>query len=126
MMNWRPFILSLVFLLPGFSQVIVVSHYFINQNEYESNCVNKGRPSLDCHGKCKLQKDLNALDTDDSDENNLPSLPKIKEVAPYLIVGLIKIELSEITFQNFKFTDHQSKLIYTILDSVFQPPEIIS
>ncbi len=46
-------------LLVTFQRGLVVIHFKLNQDYIEKEyCVNKSKPSLNCHGQCHLKKEL--------------------------------------------------------------------
>lgn len=50
------FIMSLLIFGASFQSSLFVVDYHINRDFYETHCMNKNRPELDCHGKCQAKK----------------------------------------------------------------------
>lgn len=49
-------ILSVIIFGASFQSSLFMIDYKINQGFYEIHCINKGKPELDCHGKCQMKK----------------------------------------------------------------------
>lgn len=47
---------SLIILLSGSKNFLVLADYHLNRDFYEQLCVNKDKPAMQCHGKCQMQK----------------------------------------------------------------------
>ena len=71
--------------------VFPIFNYVVNTDIYESLCINKDKPKMECHGKCHLSDELA---TDKSSENTKPILDINLKDYP---IGFVKfIELDEL------------------------------
>ncbi len=51
------FILSLLIFGASFQNSLLLVDYQLNRDFYETHCINKAKPKMDCHGKCQIQKE---------------------------------------------------------------------
>ncbi len=49
-------ILSIIVFFASFQNSLVLLDYNIHREFYEAHCVNKGKPEMECHGKCEMKK----------------------------------------------------------------------
>ena len=49
-------ILSIIVFTVSFQNSLILLDYHINRDFYETHCVNKDKPDLECHGKCEAKK----------------------------------------------------------------------
>jgi hypothetical protein len=52
-----------VVFLAGFQNSLVVLDYQINRDFYEKYCINKDKPKMQCHGKCKMKEEASKNST---------------------------------------------------------------
>ncbi len=50
------FILSLLVFCASFQNSLFLVDYQVNREFYETHCVNRDVPDMECHGKCQLKK----------------------------------------------------------------------
>lgn len=43
--------------MASFQNSLLFLDYQINRNFYETHCVNKDKPEMNCHGKCEMKKE---------------------------------------------------------------------
>lgn len=46
----------------SFQNSLFIVDYQINRNFYETHCINRAKPQLNCHGKCMLKKETEKTD----------------------------------------------------------------
>jgi hypothetical protein len=113
--------LMVLSLLIGFQQAIIVMHFKLNQKAIEQKfCINKNKPTLQCHGTCFLRKQL-------KETVNPESAP----VSIYQRVDMLPISIFEFKAKN-RATDIQSKkpiykeTLYTEpYREIFVPPPVV-
>ena len=49
---------SVIIFVASFQNLLFMVDYNINQEFYEIHCINKDKPSLACHGKCQMKKEI--------------------------------------------------------------------
>ncbi|MFV0530678.1 MAG: hypothetical protein ACK5MD_04495 [Flavobacteriales bacterium] len=113
-------LLTILILLIGFQQAIIVTHFKLNQKDIEEKfCINKNKPELQCHGKCylknKLQKTNNSEPTFNNIYQKIDLLPvttfKFKEKLP------IKIKSRKFTYGTIHYVEP--------CQEVLEPPPVI-
>ncbi len=57
MKSFSIYILSFIILIASFQNSLLFLDYNINRNFYETHCVNKDKPEMNCHGKCEIKKE---------------------------------------------------------------------
>ncbi|HBR11337.1 MAG TPA: hypothetical protein DD740_03810 [Chryseobacterium sp.] len=56
--------LSVFVFLVGFQKSLIFLDYQLNRDFYESQCVNKNKPEVSCHGKCQSAKESEKQNSD--------------------------------------------------------------
>ena len=51
-------LLLVAFITQTFRQAAIVGGYYIDNQQYAKNCINKSKPQLHCNGKCQMMKKL--------------------------------------------------------------------
>lgn len=62
------FILLMAFSCQTFSRAFIVFDYYANKAKYASNCINKSRPKMRCHGNCQMIKKLQKEEQNDAQQ----------------------------------------------------------
>lgn len=115
-------LMATLILLITFQRGLIVIHFKLNQDYIEKNyCVNKTKPKLQCHGQCKLKKELQK--TSDTNLENL-SIYKHIELIP-LKINIFKIEKIEFR-EKLKISFYREDLfIQNFVKRILHPPTFL-
>ena len=113
----------MLLLVQSFNQAVLVVKYALNRTEITKEfCVNKGKPLLQCKGKCHLAKELKKAD---QAGKKLPTPVKEKFEVLQFCVALptfffLKPTVSETFYKPFHPVAYASPVF-----GVFHPPKIL-
>lgn len=98
-----------------------VLHFYANQTEIaKKHCVNKDKPALNCHGKCHLNKQLNAVKPDPESSNQ-------NQISTSILVFQFFEEIENIKLPDQDFLQNCTYLYSDLYSlghphSIFHPP----
>ena len=52
------FVLLISFIAQSMNRSVILIDYMFNTASFEKNCINKAKPTLNCHGKCQVSKQM--------------------------------------------------------------------
>lgn len=102
----------------------VIAHYEIEKTYYINVlCENKGKPELNCEGRCKLNQELKMTDVAEEQEPTALSGTTIKiEVSSFLLTNPLSIyAITKNIFNKLSFCS-EDNLQIGFYSSVFHPP----
>jgi len=76
------FIVSILIFQSGVNTLFVIN-YHRSLEIYEAACVNKDKPEMNCHGKCKMMEETKKygfLEEEDEQSPNVPVLKSMKNI----------------------------------------------
>ncbi len=106
-----------------FQRSFIVFSYYTNTMAFSKNCENKSKPTLNCNGKCQLQKKIKEEEKKDQQnperkQENRPEVVSSKNFFPSLTV-----------YSTFCTTPQNSHPVNTRLSghssSIFHPPSMV-
>ncbi|MFV0566555.1 MAG: hypothetical protein ACK5NB_12090 [Flavobacteriaceae bacterium] len=114
-------ILTILILLIGLRQAIVVIHFKLNQSSIEQAfCENKNTPEMQCHGNCYLEKELKK--PENNKQNPISNLLQKIEILPAIGFNFeVKNRIFETSKKpfSFKYQDYTEPS-----KEIFIPPPI--
>lgn len=72
-------VLIFALLIMTFPKAFVLTNFYLNRGEYAALCINKDKPQMHCNGQCQMNKQLNQVDHQESQnpEKAIQSIPQV-------------------------------------------------
>jgi hypothetical protein len=119
MKRFLPILFTLLYLLAMLKPVMPVFNYIVNHDYIaEYLCINKGKPMLNCDGKCYLSKMIQA--EQDEKQKNLPAINLKDYPIGFVLIASYQFINTEVTSKkDFSYSNLYSKSFHPI---VYHPP----
>ena len=112
-------ILSTLIFLATFQSGLMLIDYQINKEYYEALCINKDKPTLDCHGKCELKKETEKQ----SNQNQLIKISFEVNVLPQQSLTLPKKKILFPVLKEKIFNSYKTFVLSGHTQAPIQPPQ---
>lgn len=120
---------SMFFLLTTMQEASLYLMYKLNEKSItEKYCINKAKPTSNCHGKCHLNKTISKAENENTNNPFSVLNLKVKEVEVYLQhFYKINIETLDafIVSANFN-TNYSSTILKGVTQSPIKPPTVLA
>ena len=120
---------SMFFLLTTMQEASLYLMYKLNEKSItEKYCINKAKPTSNCHGKCHLNKTISKAENENTNNPFSVLNLKVKEVEVYLQhFYKINIETLDafIVFVSFN-TNYSSPILNGVTQTPIKPPTVLA
>jgi hypothetical protein len=100
---------------------LVILDYHINRDFYERVCINKDKPEMKCHGKCKMKEETSK----NSAQTEIIKLGFEFNILPAKHIELPKSTIKTVIKEKFKYYFSQEHLSGGYLEILPHPPQVL-